>query len=1149
MKVQKTKRLGGGGRLALLDVALAAVFCCSGGETTYPFSWYGGPTVANFPAPMVLRAGENGFSYDGFASADGADLRVKDASGNLLPHEIERWDATGDSLVWVKVPSLSSSAKVTLSWGDADAAASADIVWGDAYQVFHLDRANPRKNSSKYAITLTGTPDAVDTAPEGVGAAFTGDKNIGKKRMRTDAYPNTAIPSTDGTTAASFTISFWLKAYDFTTFGNYVWYLSGHNGQVDVLYNFDANHAKVVEIYGMGDTIRNASAIAVPDLRWHHYAYVYDAAKTTLSMYRDGVFVSSASKISFVFPKWTRGANAGILALGGGSGTANPLNGALDEFRFEPEARSASWIKACFASASAACKYEDGATHVLDVPEYDRATTLTDYPLMVTLDENLPGLSDAMRTALRNPGSVRFFTADGATELPYECESDSAETAAATYWVKMPSLAARSKLLLRGTAWPTVPTAYDTRVWSASHRHVWHLASTLYRYDSAPSGDLHFVTGDSFTNYAAAVAGPSGPYGAAQCGTNIKMTRGKSSDARELTTRYTVSFWARKDAADFAAPRSSYVFLMRRSSISRQIAVLTGFHGNGNTFKLWDSTGNVSSPLIDIPDADWHHYAFVADGATMKGYRDGAEVFSTATVFNFNMPSISDAWAFYMGGSASSPAANCFIGDLDEFRIENTPRSADWIYADFRTQRGRVHGVACLPSPQFASGVSAASSADGSLVFTADLVCKITSDVTFCYGAADGGTDAAAWDNAVSLGAAEAGALTHTLSALAEDQGVTGRFRAVNAYGEAWSAPIVGRAAAAPCGRYAQITVTNHVGAALADFPLCVRFPASLNLPADASGLRFLAADGRSLAFEIETWDPDGESVAWVKLPALAQGTKISAVWGRPFAARGGAHDTAVWAASDYAAVWHLASSADSSPHGRDFTVDTLSTAVSGVTGGARDFAGASGRHMTCADSHLLEDIAGAFTISGWIRRTTDLSNRYLLQIRNPTTGYHFALLYNFTGAAQGNAAGARDVQMYWSTSELSAYSSSASVRDQVPDLRYEVSPVTLPDDTDWHYFAYTCGQGTFTAYLDGEKVRERARNYSFGSGHTDRRTWTVELGQTMGGGSIFAGQLDELRFESVRRSDAWVRACYLNGKDALAVVQPAASCTVITLR
>ena len=75
----------------------------------YSFDWYVGDAVANFPAPMTLREGLNGFTYAWFA-ADGSDLRVMDSGGNLLPYEIEKWDTNGYSVVWVKLPLLSQSA-------------------------------------------------------------------------------------------------------------------------------------------------------------------------------------------------------------------------------------------------------------------------------------------------------------------------------------------------------------------------------------------------------------------------------------------------------------------------------------------------------------------------------------------------------------------------------------------------------------------------------------------------------------------------------------------------------------------------------------------------------------------------------------------------------------------------------------------------------------------------------------------------------------------------------------------------------------------------------------------------------------------------------------------------------------------------------
>jgi len=143
------------GALAAIFGLIASAAAFADTETTYSFSWYVGQTVTDFPAAITLREGESGFSYADFASADGSDLRVKDSGGNLLPHEIERWNTSGSSIVWVKMPSLSSSASVTLSWGDVDAPAASGGVWDDDFlHVFHFGD-DAKKNSSPWVYTTT----------------------------------------------------------------------------------------------------------------------------------------------------------------------------------------------------------------------------------------------------------------------------------------------------------------------------------------------------------------------------------------------------------------------------------------------------------------------------------------------------------------------------------------------------------------------------------------------------------------------------------------------------------------------------------------------------------------------------------------------------------------------------------------------------------------------------------------------------------------------------------------------------------------------------------------------------------------------------------------------------------------------------------
>ena len=84
------------------------------------FSGYtGSSTLANFPVLVKLSENLTGFHYSDFTRDDGFDLCFTDASGKLIPHEIDTWNPSGVSTVWVKVPSLTSSTKIIARYGCA----------------------------------------------------------------------------------------------------------------------------------------------------------------------------------------------------------------------------------------------------------------------------------------------------------------------------------------------------------------------------------------------------------------------------------------------------------------------------------------------------------------------------------------------------------------------------------------------------------------------------------------------------------------------------------------------------------------------------------------------------------------------------------------------------------------------------------------------------------------------------------------------------------------------------------------------------------------------------------------------------------------------------------------------------------------------
>ncbi len=66
-------------------------------------------TLTNIPLLVTLSTNIPGFSYADFANPFGGDLRFTDETGTTeLSYEIEQWNTNGTSLVWVRVPLLTT---------------------------------------------------------------------------------------------------------------------------------------------------------------------------------------------------------------------------------------------------------------------------------------------------------------------------------------------------------------------------------------------------------------------------------------------------------------------------------------------------------------------------------------------------------------------------------------------------------------------------------------------------------------------------------------------------------------------------------------------------------------------------------------------------------------------------------------------------------------------------------------------------------------------------------------------------------------------------------------------------------------------------------------------------------------------------------
>ena len=73
----------------------------------------------------------------------------------------------------------------------------------------------------------------------------------------------------------------------------------------------------------------------------------------------------------------------------------------------------------------------------------------------------------------------------------------------------------------------------------------------------------------------------------------------------------------------------------------------------------------------------------------------------------------------------------------------------------------------------------------------------------------------------------------------------------------------------------------------------------------DGTALAFVGEDGGLLAYDVDTWNINGESVVWVNLPTAKNGTKFTMYWNiRDGQIAPGPKPEKVWA--DYVGVWHF---------------------------------------------------------------------------------------------------------------------------------------------------------------------------------------------------------------------------------------------------
>jgi hypothetical protein len=308
----------------------------------------------------------------------------------------------------------------------------------------------------------------------------------------------------------------------------------------------------------------------------------------------------------------------------------------------------------------------------------DVATDQIGFPVLVTLASLQ---ADVFSQARPGGADVRFSTAEG-RHLPYQIEQWDAAARKAAIWVRVDTVkggdAAQRLRLYWGNS-GAADSSDGKAVFRTGDgfRGVWHLGNA----EDASANGSHGK--DSGTSAAEGRIGGArrfdNPDAYAKSGKYIAFGNPAGLDVAGRITLEAWVKWERRDGHRIilchgSAPGSDFETVLRI--------------GEAKDYRagVWTGAGHYAMATVPAADSNtWVHLAGVFTGSGWTLYRNGAKFAESGADTNGAKPS-PGAWR--IGAEfASNAVTRYFHGTLDEVRLSNTARSADWIRLCHANQR------------------------------------------------------------------------------------------------------------------------------------------------------------------------------------------------------------------------------------------------------------------------------------------------------------------------------------------------------------------------------------------------------------------------------------------------------------------------------
>jgi RHS repeat-associated protein len=727
-------------------------------------------------------------------------------------------------------------------------------------------------------------------------------------------------------------------------------------------------------------------------------------------------------------------------------------------------------------------------------------TDQTNFPLLVSGTYGFLATTANGGGVSNSSGYDIVFTSDsaGTSLLPFEQESYSPINGSVNYWVQVPLLSHTADTVIYmfyGNSGISTDQSNKSGVWDSNFIGVWHLpnGTTLSANDSTSNGNNGVISG------AAASTGKIGG-GASFSGSGMITI----TPAGSLSGTFTVEAWA----APGTTTGSLGIYGSRTPSDQSFDAKITSsaICGDVGTGSSWLVTGACPS-FAHLANA-WHHVVWTVNTTGYQVYSDGAQIGSgtfsgTPLLFNSNHKLLIGATGYSGEG---------FVGTMDEVRVSNSVRSADWIATQYNNQSNPASFLQIVPNPPTISTLSPNVGAGGT---------SVTISGTN-FGAAQGTSTVTLGGVACTVSSWSSTSVAITVPSAATTGNVVLTVGGVPSNGVSFRVP-ASWSNGYSFRRAIEIDHRKIPNTDQANFPLLISGTyAFLATTANGGGVTNSngydiiftsdAAGTNILPFEREFYSPSNGAVSyWVQVPTLSHtaDTLIYMFYGNGNITADPSNKTGVWD-TNFKGVWHLA---NGSPLDATDSTSNSNNGASygpvgstGKIGGAASFSG-SNQYIDVGNGTSLQITGSAITVEAWINTSESNPNQWKRILVKETPGNADPFIaYGFDRVANTNFVG-------FGVSHGAAGTNVTA---------NSITPLVLGA---WTHIVGTYDGSSVKVYLNGTLNAQAATSGAIGG-----TTQDVVIGaDTANSSEYFNGLIDEARISNVARSADWIAAEYNN--------------------